>query len=48
MRWAEHIAHVENIRNAYKILIRQPEEKRSLGRRRYRWKDNTEMYLKWL
>jgi hypothetical protein len=28
------------IRNAYNILIRTPEEKRPLGRPRHRWEDN--------
>jgi ribonucleotide reductase beta subunit family protein with ferritin-like domain len=34
------------MRNAYKILIRKPEEKRQLKRLKYRWKDNIEMDLK--
>jgi hypothetical protein len=28
------------MRNAYKILVGKPEEKRSLGRPRRRWEDN--------
>jgi len=32
MRWAGHVAYIGKIRNAYKILIRKPEGKGSLGR----------------
>jgi hypothetical protein len=32
MRWAGHVACMEQMRNAYKILVRRLEEKRSLGR----------------
>jgi hypothetical protein len=32
-------------RNAYRILVGKPEGKRSLGRPRHRWVDNTEMHL---
>jgi hypothetical protein len=34
------------MRNAYKILIGKPEERRLLGRQRCRWKDNIRMNLK--
>jgi hypothetical protein len=34
------------MRNTYKILVRKPEGKRSLGRPRRRWEDNIEMYLR--
>jgi hypothetical protein len=30
-------ARMGQMRNAYSILVGKPEEKRSLGRRRYRW-----------
>jgi hypothetical protein len=30
MRWAGPVAHVEEMRNAYKVLVRKPEEKRQL------------------
>jgi hypothetical protein len=33
------------MRKVYKILIRKPEGKRSLGRCRYRWDDNIRMDL---
>jgi len=40
MRWARHVAHMGEIRNAYNILVGKPEGKRPLGRPRHRWKDN--------
>jgi hypothetical protein len=33
-------------RNAYKILVRKPEGKRTLGRPRCRWEDNIRMDLR--
>jgi hypothetical protein len=33
-------------RNAYRILVRKPEGKRSLGRRRHRWVDNIKIDLR--
>jgi hypothetical protein len=36
MRWAGHAAHMGEMRNAYKILTRNPEGKRPLGRYRHR------------
>jgi hypothetical protein len=32
MRWAGHVTHMEEIRNAYKILVGNPEGKRPPGR----------------
>jgi hypothetical protein len=37
MRWVGHVARIEAMRNAYDILVRNPDEKRLLGRRR--WED---------
>jgi hypothetical protein len=34
------------MRNAYKILVGNPQRKRPLGRSRHRWKDNIEMHIK--
>jgi hypothetical protein len=34
------------MRNACNILVGKPEGKRPLGRRRHRWKDNIEMYVR--
>jgi hypothetical protein len=33
-------------RNAYRILVRKPEGKRSLGRPKRRWEDNIRMDLR--
>jgi hypothetical protein len=45
MRWAEHIARVEQMRNAYNILVGMPERKKLLGRSRRRWEDNIRVDL---
>jgi hypothetical protein len=45
MRLAGHIERLEEMRNAYKILVAKPEGKRPLGRHRHRWEDNIKMYL---
>jgi hypothetical protein len=37
MRWAGHIACMREMRNAYKILVVKPEEKRPLGRIKHRF-----------
>jgi hypothetical protein len=34
------------MKNAYKILVQKPEEKRPLGRRRCRWEDNIRIDLR--
>jgi hypothetical protein len=34
------------MRNAYKVLIRKPEGKRTFGRCRHRWKDNIKLDLR--
>jgi hypothetical protein len=36
MRWTGHVSHMGETRNAYKILVAEPEEKRQLGRTRHR------------
>jgi hypothetical protein len=33
-------------RNAYRILVGKPEERRPLGRPRRRWVDDSKMYLR--
>jgi hypothetical protein len=40
MRWAGHVAPMGSKRNAYRILVGKPEEKRPPGRPRHRWVDN--------
>jgi hypothetical protein len=32
MRWARHVACIEEKRNAYRVLVRKPEGMRPLGR----------------
>jgi hypothetical protein len=43
MRWAGHVARMGEKRNAYRILVGNPEGKRPLGRPRHRWVDNINM-----
>jgi hypothetical protein len=45
MRWVGHVAYMEKMRNAYKILVGKPEQKRTFGRPRHRWEDNIKMDL---
>ena len=46
MRWARHVASMEQSRNAYRVLVRKPEGKRTLGRPRRSWEDNIKMDLR--
>jgi hypothetical protein len=46
MSWAGHVARMGEKRNAYKILVGNPEGKRPLGRPRRRWVDNIKMDLR--
>jgi hypothetical protein len=46
MRWAGHVARIGKKRNAYRILVGNPEGKRPLGRPRRRWMDNIKMDLR--
>jgi hypothetical protein len=46
MRWAGHVAHVLQKRNAYKILVGKSEVKILLERPSSKWKDNIEMALR--
>jgi hypothetical protein len=45
MRWAGHVARMGEKRNAYRLLVGKPEEKRPLGRPRRRWVNNIKMDL---
>jgi hypothetical protein len=45
-RWAGHVTHMVENRNAYRILVGKSEGRRPLRRPRYRWKDNIKMDLK--
>jgi hypothetical protein len=43
MRWAGHVAYMEERRDACKVLVGKPDGRRSLGRPRHRWEDNIKM-----
>ena len=45
MRWAGHVARMSERKGIYIVLVRKPEGKRLLGRRRRRWEDNIKMDL---
>ena len=45
LRWAEHVARMEEGRSAFKMLTGNPTGKRPLGRPRRRWEDNIRMNL---
>ena len=45
MRWAGHVARMEEGRGVRKVLVGKPEGKRPLGRPRRRWENNIEMDL---
>jgi hypothetical protein len=46
MRWEGHVARMGEKRNAYRILVGQPEGKRPLVRPRRKWEDNIKMDLR--
>jgi hypothetical protein len=46
MRWAGHVARIEETKNAYRILVGKPKGKRPLERPRRRWVDNIKMNLR--
>ena len=43
LRWAGHVARMEEGRSAFKILTGKPTRKRPLGRPRRRWEGNIRM-----
>jgi hypothetical protein len=45
MRWAGHVALLEEWISVYRVLVGKPERKRPLGRPRRRWEDNFKMDL---
>ena len=45
LRWAGHVARMEEGRGVRKVLVGKPEGKRPLGRPRRRWEDNIKMDL---
>jgi len=46
LRWAGHVARMEEGRSSFKMLTGTPTGKRSLGRPRRRWEDNIRIDLK--
>jgi hypothetical protein len=46
MRWAGHVARIEEGRNVYRVLVGKPERKRPLERPRRRWEDEIKMDLR--
>jgi hypothetical protein len=46
LRWAGHVARMEEGRSVFKILTGKPTGKRPLGRPRRRWEDNIVMDIK--
>jgi len=45
MRWAGHVAPMDEERGVYRVLVGKPEGRRPLGRPRRRWVDNIRMDL---
>jgi hypothetical protein len=45
IRWAGHVARMEEKRNVCRLLLGKPEGKRPLGRPRRRWIDNIKIDL---
>ena len=45
IRWAGHVARMEESRCACRVLVGKPDGKRPLGRLRRRWEDNIKMSL---
>ena len=45
MRWAGHLALMEEGRGVHKVLVGKPEGKRPMGRPRRRWEDNIKLDL---
>ena len=45
LRWAGHVARIEEGRSPLKFLTGKPTGKRPLGRPRRRWEDNIRMVL---
>jgi hypothetical protein len=47
MRWAGHVARMGEKKNAYRILVGNPEGKRPLGRPSHRWVNNIRDTMGW-
>jgi len=56
MRWAGHVARMDEEKGVYRVLVGKPEGRRPLGRPRRRWVDNIRMdvqevgcvYMDWI
>jgi hypothetical protein len=46
MRWAGHVSRMGEKKNAYRILMGNPEGKRPLGKPRHRWVDNIKIDIR--
>ena len=46
VRWAGHVARMEQRRDAYRALVGKPEGRRPLERSRRRWEDDIKMDLR--
>jgi hypothetical protein len=46
VRWAGHVARMEERRGVYWLLVGKPECKRPVGRPRRRWEDNIKLELR--
>ena len=46
LRWAGHVARMEEGRSAFKLLTGTPTQKRPLGRPTCRWEDNIRINIK--
>jgi hypothetical protein len=46
MRWVGHVAHMQEGRSVYRVLVGRPKGKRPLGRPRHRWEDNIKLDLR--
>ena len=45
MRWAGHVARVEDRKGVYRVLVGRSEGKRPLGTPKCRWEDNIKIGL---
>jgi hypothetical protein len=45
MRWAGHVARMEEGRGVHRVLVGKPEGKRPVGRPRRKWEENIKMDL---
>jgi hypothetical protein len=46
MRWVRYVAHMEERRGTYSVLVGKPDRNRPLGRPRQRWEDNITIIMK--